>query len=83
MILIVLPKSIVVVHKENKSSLGSVKSHIGVMFDCEETNRWNSPGISLFSKLLIFPDVDILSRFHIMEAVVLIDVYFKPSLVII
>ena len=82
MIFIVLPTSIFVVPKDNKSSLGSVKFHIGVTFDCEGTHQWNGPGGYLCSKLLIFLDVDILSCFHLIESVLVLGVSIKPSLVI-
>ena len=54
------------VSEGKNSAIGSVQYHIGVAFDCEETYQWSFPGRYLCSKLIIFMDVDSLSRFHFM-----------------
>ena len=67
--------------KENHYSLGYERSHIGVVFDYEETHQWNAPGGYLCYKLLIFLDGDIFARFHLTEAVILLSISIKISLV--
>ena len=69
------------IFKDNNSALDSVRYHIGLMFDFEATHVRNCPGGSLWFKLLILMYVDILPRFYLMEDVVILDVYIKPSLV--
>ena len=54
------------VSERKNSALGSVQYHTGVAFDCEETLQWSLPGGYMCSKLIIFMDVDSLSRFHFM-----------------
>ena len=68
--------------KEKYFSLGSLWSHIRVVFNCDATHRWNVPGVSLCSKFLIILDGDRLPRFHITEAVVLLGVDINPSVAI-
>ena len=71
-----------VVPKDTDPALGYVWSYIRVELDCDPTCRWDVPGVSLCSNLILIMYGDIFLCLHLTEATILLSVAIKPSLVV-